>query len=110
MAKSECTPIKKHYIIAFFISLFVAAGLIISSFVIPPEGEIHPSVLKGVGELFLWPSLAFAAKAVEEGRSAKITHGKTTFVVGKDEHPHHPEPDWNNDNTIEEDEHKELYT
>lgn len=93
--KSECTPIKKHYLLAFFITLTVSLGLICTSFAIPPEGEVHPSVLKAVGELFLWPSLAFAAKAVEEGRKAKIVHGKTTFVVGSD----------NNEEVVEEDEH-----
>lgn len=100
MAKSECSPIKKHYIIAFFASLTVSAGLIITSFFLPPKGEIHPSVLQGVGELFLFPTLAFAAKAVEEGRKAKIVHGKTTFVVGSD----------NNEEETVEDEHKELYS
>ena len=93
MAKSECTPIKKHYIISFFICLGISAGLIITSFFIPPKGEISPSVLQGVGELFLYPALAFGAKALEEGRSAKITHGKTTFVVGKNNEEEEVEED-----------------
>lgn len=89
----NCTIIKKHYIWAFAISLTISIGLIVTSFFIPPMGEIAPSVLQAVGELFLWPSLAFAAKAVEEGRKAKIVHGKTTFVVGSD----------NNEEVVEED-------
>lgn len=89
----DCTIIKKHYIWAFAISLTISIGLIVTSFFIPPMGEIAPSVLQAVGELFLWPSLAFAAKAVEEGRKAKIVHGKTTFVVGSD----------NNEEVVEED-------
>ena len=103
MAKSECTPIKKHYLISFFVCLGISAGLIITSFIIPPKGEVHPSTLQAVGELFLYPALAFGAKALEEGRSAKITHGKTTFVVGKDKEEEEIEQ-------LEEDEHKELYT
>lgn len=93
MAKSECSPIKKHYIISFFICLGISAGLIITSFLLPPKGEVHPSTLQAVGELFLYPTLAFGAKALEEGRSAKIVHGKTTFVVGSD----------NNEEVVEED-------
>lgn len=94
MAKTkDCSIIKKHYIWAFAISLTISIGLIVTSFFIPPMGEIAPSVLQAVGELFLWPSLAFAAKAVEEGRKAKIVHGKTTFVVGSD----------NNEEVVEED-------
>ncbi len=91
--KIDCSIIKKHYIWAFAISLTISIGLIVTSFFIPPMGEIAPSVLQAVGELFLWPSLAFAAKAVEEGRKAKIVHGKTTFVVGSD----------NNEEVVEED-------
>ena len=78
----NCTIIKKHYIWAFAISLTISIGLIVTSFFIPPMGEIAPSVLQAVGELFLWPSLAFAAKAVEEGKNARIQRGKTTVEVG----------------------------
>lgn len=92
----DCTIIKKHYIWAFAISLTISIGLIVTSFFIPPMGEIAPSVLQAVGELFLWPSLAFAAKAVEEGRKAKIVHGKTTFVVGSDNNEEVVEEDGNN--------------
>lgn len=82
MAKTDCTIIKKHYIIAFFVSLGISIGLLITSFFLPPKGQISPSVLQATGELFLWPSLAFAAKAVEEGKNARIQRGKTTVEVG----------------------------
>lgn len=89
--KSNCSVIAKHYILAFFISLGISAGLIITSFIIPPKGEISPSVLQGVGELFLYPALAFGAKALEEGRTARIQRGNTSIIVGddKDKHHHH---------------------
>lgn len=93
----DCSIIKKHYIWAFAISLTISIGLIVTSFFIPPMGEIAPSVLQAVGELFLWPSLAFAAKAVEEGRKAKIVHGKTTFVVGSDNNEEVEEEDGDKD-------------
>ena len=84
----DCTIIKKHYIWAFAISLTISIGLIVTSFFVPPMGEIAPSVLQAVGELFLWPSLAFAAKAVEEGKKARIQRGKTTVEVGDFKHQH----------------------
>lgn len=83
MAKTkDCSIIKKHYIIAFFVSLGISIGLLTTSFFLPPTGRIEPSVLQATGELFFWPSLAFAAKAVEEGKNARIQRGKTTVEVG----------------------------
>lgn len=91
-----CSVIKKHYILAFFISLTISLGLIITSFFLPPTGEISPSVLQGVGELFAYPALAFAAKALEEGRTARFRRGNTTVEVGdlNNRHRHfHPDFD-----------------
>ena len=74
--------IRNHYFVAFFTTLVISAGLLITSFFMPPKGAIDPSVLKATSIVFLWPALAFATKALDEGREARITHGKTTFVVG----------------------------
>lgn len=83
MAKEkDCTIIKKHYIIAFFISLTISLGLLITSFFLPPQGNIDPSVLQATGEIFMWPVLAFGAKALEEGRTARIQRGNTSIEVG----------------------------
>ena len=54
-----------HYKIAFIVTLAVSLGLLIVSFVLPPSGKIDPSVCKAVSEVFLWPLLAFGAKALE---------------------------------------------
>ena len=51
----------------------------------PPTGEIHPSVLKGAAELMFYPALAFAAKALAEGKSAKVQHGSTVVSIGDDD-------------------------
>lgn len=83
---------KSHYKIAFWSTLAVSAGLMISSFCLPPEGEIHPSVLKGAAELFLWPALAFGTKALDEGKTARITHKNTSITVGDDEEDHFDGP------------------
>ena len=77
--------IHSHYLIAFFVTLGVAIGLLITSFLLPPQGEINPSVLRAVAELCFWPALAFIAKALQDGKTAKLHHGNTTVVVGDDD-------------------------
>ena len=85
--------IRNHYFLAFFVSLAISIGLIIGGFITPPQGEIDGSVLKAVGELFLWPALAFGAKALDDDKRIRIQQGNTTIVVGEEQHKHHhPEP------------------
>lgn len=91
--------IHSHYLIAFFVTLGVAIGLLITSFLLPPQGEINPSVLRAVAELCFWPALAFIAKALQDGKTAKLHHGNTTVVVGDDDGPDDaPMEDENDDN------------
>lgn len=91
--------IHSHYLIAFFVTLGVAIGLLITSFLLPPQGEINPSVLRAVAELCFWPALAFVAKALQEGKVARLHHGNTTVVVGDDDGPDDaPMDDDNDDN------------
>lgn len=73
----------KHYKVAFWITLSVALALIIGGFFMPPAGEIDGSVLTAVGEIFLWPSLAFGAKALSEGKTAHISKGDMEIAIGE---------------------------
>lgn len=73
-----------YYSIAFWITLFVALGLIVGGFFMPPTGEIDGSVLTSVGELFLWPALALGAKSIEDGRVAKLRFNNATIHIGED--------------------------
>ncbi len=77
--------LKKHYLIAFWISLTISIGLIIGGFLTPPQGEVDGSVLEAAGLIFLYPALSFAAKALEENNKIKIQHGQTTIQIGQDE-------------------------
>lgn len=77
--------LKKHYIAAFWITLTVSIGLLIGGFCMPPQGEVDGSILESVGLIFLWPALAFGAKALEENNKIKISHGQTEIVIGADE-------------------------
>ena len=75
--------LKKHYVIAFWCTLTVAIGLLVGGFFTPPQGEIDGSVLESAGLLFLWPALAFGAKALEENNVVKIQHGNTTISINE---------------------------
>lgn len=65
-----------------------AIGLFTASFIVPPMGEIDPSVLKAGGIIFAFAALAEAREAIIEGLGVKVTHGSTTIEVkdqdGKD--------------------------
>lgn len=73
-----------------------AIGLFIASFLVPPMGEIDPSVLKAGGIIFAFAALAEAREAIIEGLGVKVTHGTTTIEVkdqdgGGDEKPGYDE-------------------
>lgn len=58
-----------------------ALGLFIASFIVPPTGEIHASVLKAGAEIFALAALIEAREAILEGLGVKVTHGQTTVEV-----------------------------
>lgn len=74
-----------HYIIAFWITLFVALCLLIGGFFTPPMGQIDGSVLTASGILFLWPTLAFGTKALEESKKVHIHHKDTDITIGDED-------------------------
>ena len=73
----------RQYIIAFWITLGISIALMIGGFFVPPLGQIDGSILTAIGELFLWPALAFGTKALSEGMKAKFKKGDTTLEVGE---------------------------
>lgn len=56
-------------------------GLLVASFIVPPRGEIHPSILRAGALLFAFATLAEAREAIREGLGVKLTHGHTTIEV-----------------------------
>ena len=58
--------------------------LIVASFIVPPTGVIHPSVLTATGELFAFASLGAVYKAIDNGVDAKIEHGNTSIILNND--------------------------
>ena len=77
-------PLRKHFVVSFWISLVVAFALMITGFLMPPIGVIDGSVLTGAGIIFMWPTLAFGAKAVEDGKTARFKTSHTMLTVGDD--------------------------
>ena len=66
-----------HILAAFSVILLIA------SFIVPPTGEISPSVLAGVGEVFGFAALGSVIYAIDKGKSVEMTHGSTTITVRK---------------------------
>jgi len=70
--------------------LAVACGLAIAGFMLPPRGEIHPSVLKVIALLlgggWLFSISVNLPKYIEAGASVRLQHGETSVSVstGKD--------------------------
>ena len=57
----------------FGICLAVSLALIIAGFLVPPMGVIDGSVLTAVGELIVFPALAFGLRAVELGYDLRLS-------------------------------------
>ena len=87
--------LRNHYFVAFFSTLVVSVGLLITSFFLPPQGKIDPSVLQATAIIFCWPALAFAAKALDDNEKVKITTKVGTVTVG------HSEDDSDPDGTLD---------
>lgn len=65
------------------IALTVASiALFLTALLIPPQGEVHPSVLKGLGIMTANIALVNFAYAIATNKVATFKHGKTTATVG----------------------------
>jgi hypothetical protein len=79
-----------RYNIPFHIFSIIAMGLLITAFFIPPQGEIHPSVLYGISECFAFASLWTVLVAIEKGGVAKIKHKETELEIKNEKKPEEP--------------------
>ena len=72
-----------HPLMWLVVGLAVASvAIFIVSLLIPPPGEVHPSVLKGLAILTADIALVIFAYAVVSGKTATFTHGNTSATVG----------------------------
>ena len=65
--------------VVFLLCLFTSIILLTISFLIPPEGQIDPSVLAAVGEIFGFSSLAVVIVAL--GRGTDVTFHKDNIDI-----------------------------
>ena len=77
--------------VVFLLCLFTSIILLTISFLIPPTGQIDPSVIGAVGEIFGFSSLAVVIVAL--GRGTDVTFHKDNIDISL-----------NNPDTKEEDE------
>ena len=68
------------WVVVWLVAASVA--IFIVSLLIPPPGEVHPSVLKGLAILTADIALTIFAYAVVSGKTATFTHGNTSATVG----------------------------
>ena len=74
--------------IAGWVSLLTSVFLIVTSFFIPPKGQIDPSVLQAVGELFAFAALfklPNIIQSIADGKALTIQHGSTSVTVSSKE-------------------------
>lgn len=84
MSKSEMYKKCRFCRVVFFVSFSISIALIVAGFLIPPKGIIDGSVLKAVGELFAFPTLAFGFRAVELGYDLKMAKGDASIELTND--------------------------
>lgn len=78
------TDFCKQYLIhniPFHVLTFLAVALLITSFFLPPTGEISPSVLQGVAEIFAFMALWTVIHAINTGKTARIKHKETELTI-----------------------------
>ena len=68
--------------IPFWVFAIISAGIGIASFVVPPPGEIHPSVLKFISWMFAFASLWVFMRAFKEGLDARFQKGDMSVTFG----------------------------
>lgn len=66
----------------FWVSFLLCAGMLIAGFIVPPTGKIDGSVLKGVGELFAFPTLWTVRHGIDKGIDTRLRHGNTEVTIG----------------------------
>lgn len=76
--------VPEQYKLAYWVCLIASIGLLIAGFVCPPLGEIDPSVLTSVGELFAFASLGVGIKALDKGLKTVIEHNDTKVTINKE--------------------------
>lgn len=73
-----------HAIISFWVFALTSITLLVIGFCLPPKGEISPSVIQAVGELFAFACLGVIPSAIKEGRHIKVQKGDASIELTKE--------------------------
>ena len=68
--------------IPFWVFAIISSGMGIASFIVPPPGEIHPSVLKFISWMFAFAALWVFVTAFKEGLDARFQKGDLSVTLG----------------------------
>ena len=75
-----------HPLMWLVVFLAVASVILFAvALAIPPEGEVHKTVLEGLGIITIDIALVIFSYAVISGKTATFTHGSTTATIGRDD-------------------------
>ena len=69
----------------FIVCLLASVFLIVAGFFVPPTGEIDGSVLTAVGELLVFPTIAYGARAIELGYDFRLRRGEYNVEITNDD-------------------------
>ena len=69
----------RWHLIAYFTTLLVAVGLLITSFIIPPRGQIDPTVLQAVAILLGYYLVFDFPHVLMSLKTFKVSKGDLTF-------------------------------
>lgn len=70
---------------AFWTTLIISIVLIVVSFFLPPTGEVSPTVMAAVGELFAFATLGTVIVAIEQGKTVTLNKGDINVTVGNND-------------------------
>lgn len=77
----------KNDALGAWVVMLVSIGLVVTSFFLPPKGQIDPSVLTAIGELGLMATIFFKLpnmiSSIKEGTSLTFRHGDREMTVHK---------------------------
>ena len=68
--------------IPFWVFAVISAGIGIAGFIVPPHGELHPSILKFISWMFAFDALWVFFKAFKEGLDARFQKGDVSVTLG----------------------------
>lgn len=82
-ATTDKQPVSLHPLVwSTIILTVISVLLLLTALLLPPQGEVHPSVLQGLAIVTADIALVNFAHAIATNKVATFKHGKTTATIG----------------------------